>query len=57
MTTITVNRKKATVISQHPENSYELVADEENSGVTAYLRILNPTQFWKYTDYLVISTK
>ena len=57
VTTITVNRKKATVISQHPENSYELVADEENSSVTAYLRILNPTQFWKYTDYLVISTK
>ena len=45
------------VISQHPEDSYELVADEENSSVTAYLRILNPTQFWKYTDYLVVSTK
>ena len=57
VTTITVNQKKAQVISQHPENSYELVADEENSGVIAYLRILNPTQFWKYTDYLVISTK
>lgn len=57
VTTITVNRKKAVVISQHPENSYELVADEENSSMTAYLRILNPTQFWKYTDYLVISTK
>ena len=57
VTTITVNMKKAQVISKHPENSYELVADEEESGVTAYLRILNPTLFWKYTDYLVISTK
>ena len=57
VTTITVNRKKAQVISQHPENSYELVADEEDSKVVAYLRILNPSQFWKYTDYLVISTK
>ncbi|MBR1765740.1 MAG: hypothetical protein IJ745_01700 [Bacteroidales bacterium] len=57
VTTITINRKKAVVISQHPENSYELVADEENSSVTAYLRILNPTQFWKYTDYLVVSSK
>ena len=57
VTTITINRKKPQVISKHPENSYELVADEENSSVTAYLRILNPTQFWKYTDYLVISTK
>lgn len=57
VTTIAINKKKALVISQHPEDSYELVADEENSSVTAYLRILNPTQFWKYTDYLVISTK
>ena len=57
VTTITVNKKKAQVISQHPENSYELVADEENSKTVAYLRILNPSQFWKYTDYLVISTK
>ena len=57
VTTITINMKKAQVISKHPENSYELVADEEESGVTAYLRILNPTLFWKYTDYLVISTK
>ena len=55
--TITVNKKKAQIISQHPENSYELVADEEDAAVVAYLRILNPTQFWKYTDYLVISTK
>ena len=57
VTTISINKKKAVVISQHPDNSYELVADEENDAVTAYLRILNPTQFWKYTDYLVISTK
>lgn len=57
VTTITVNKKKPQIISQHPENSYELVADEEDAGITAYLRILNPTQFWKYTDYLVISTK
>lgn len=57
VTTITIGRKKPQLITQHPENSYELVADEEDSGITAYLRILNPTQFWKYTDYLVISTK
>ena len=57
VTTIEVNQKKAQVISKHPENSYELVADEEDASVTAYLRILNPAQFWKYTDYLVISTK
>lgn len=57
VTTIAINKKKAVLITQHPDNSYEMVADEENPSVTAYLRILNPTQFWKYTDYLVISTK
>ena len=57
VTTIAIDKKKAVVISQHPDNSYELVADENDASVTAYLRILNPTQFWKYTDYLVISTK
>ena len=57
VTTIAIGKKKAVVISQHPENSYELVADEEDASVTAYLRILNPSQFWKYTDYLVVSTK
>ena len=57
VSTITINKKNAVVISQHPENSYELVRDEENSKVVSYLRILNPTQFWQYTKYLVISTK
>ena len=57
VTTISINKKKAVVVSQHPEGSYELVADEENPSVVAYLRILNPVQFWKYTDYLVVSTK
>lgn len=57
VTTINIGRKKPQLVTQHPENSYELVADEEDNSITAYLRILDPTQFWKYTDYLVISTK
>lgn len=57
VTTINIGRKKPQLVTQHPENSYELVADEEDNSITAYLRILNPAQFWKYTDYLVISTK
>jgi uncharacterized coiled-coil protein SlyX len=57
VTTITLNLKKPVLVSQHPEGSYEFVADEENKKVTAYLHILNPTQFWQYTDYLVVSTK
>ena len=57
VTTIAVNMKNATVVSNHPESSYEMVPDEDNNAIVAYLRILNPSQFWKYTDYLVISTK
>lgn len=57
VTTITINQKKPVVISKHPADSYELVADESDPSVTAYLKILNPGTFWKYTNYLVVSTK
>lgn len=57
VTTITVNKKNAKVVSNHPSNSYELVTDDNDEKVTAYLRILNPTEFWQYTKYLVISTR
>lgn len=57
VSTITVNMRKAQVISKHPENSYELVMDENDSRTVAYLRILNPAKFWEQTRYLVISTK
>ncbi|MCR4659266.1 MAG: hypothetical protein K5650_03110 [Bacteroidales bacterium] len=57
VTTIAINKKKAQVISKHPTGSYEMVMDENDESVFAYLRILNPTQFWKQTHYLVITTK
>lgn len=57
VSTITINAKRVKVVSKHPETSYQLVADSENSKVTAYLKILDVEQFWKYTDYLVISTR
>ncbi|MBQ9418476.1 MAG: hypothetical protein IJU19_07865 [Bacteroidales bacterium] len=57
ITTIAVNQKKAKVVSKHPEASYELVTDEKETSLVLFLRILDPAQFWKYTDYLVISTK
>lgn len=57
VTTITVNRKNAEVISNHPSDSYELVMDENDESLVSYLRILNTNQFWKYTKFLVISTK
>lgn len=57
VTTITVGQKNAIVISKHPADSYELIKDESNDNVVAYLKILNPASFWRYTSYLVISTK
>lgn len=57
VTTITVNMKRAKVKTNHPASSYELVPDANDEKVTAYLRILDPAAFWKYTKYLVISNK
>ncbi|KWW30080.1 MAG: hypothetical protein AUK63_1126 [bacterium P3] len=57
VTTVAVNMRNAVVISSHPESSYELVSDENDEKVTAYLRILNPALFWQQTKYLIISTK
>ena len=57
VTTIPVNMKRALVVSKHPENSYELVMDENDDKMVSYLRILNPAKFWEQTRFLVISTK
>ena len=57
VTTIPINMKRATVVSKHPENSYELVMDENDTKQVSYLRILNPAKFWEQTRFLVISTK
>lgn len=55
VTKIEVNAKGAQVVSKHPENSYELVLNEDK--VCTHIKILNPNEFWKTTQYLVISTK
>ena len=57
VTTIPINMKRAIVVSKHPENSYELVMDENDTKQVSYLRILNPAKFWVQTRFLVISTK
>jgi hypothetical protein len=46
VTTIPINMRKAIVVSKHPENSYELVMDENDNKQVSYLRILNPAKFW-----------
>jgi len=57
VSTVTINAKRVKVVSKHPEASYQLVNDPNDSKVVSYLRILDQEQFWKYTDYLVISTR
>lgn len=57
VTTVAINMRNVVVISSHPESSYELVSDENDEKTIAYLRILNPSQFWQQTKYLIISTK
>ncbi len=57
VTTISVNQRKAQIISKHPEDSYELVMDENDSKTLAYIKIKDVNAFWRYTDYLVVSTK
>jgi len=52
---IDIEREKVKVLSKHPEGSYELVMNDDD--VCMSLKINNPTEFWKYTDYLVITTK
>lgn len=51
---IPVGAKKATILSAHPEGSYELVADAEGMKV---LKVLDPQTFWSVTRYLVVRAK
>ena len=51
---IPVGSKKATVLSAHPEGSYELVADADGMKV---LKVLDPQTFWSVTRYLVVRAK
>jgi len=49
-----INKKKARLISEHPDNSYRLV--EENDKI-AYLEIEDPGEFWKLTKYVIVETR
>ncbi len=54
VSTIPLHTKKATIISEHPYNSYELVEEDDQ---VAYLQINNPDEFWKISKYAVIEVK
>ncbi|MFP4471761.1 MAG: hypothetical protein ACLFPE_13840 [Bacteroidales bacterium] len=51
---ITLNARKAEVITNHDPASYELVMD--NEGVEM-IKITDPAKFWEKSKYLVILTK
>jgi len=50
---IPVYAQKATLITEHPDGSYEFVTENEE---IAYLTILNPDEFWRITKYAVVET-
>lgn len=52
--TIPLHTKKAKIISEHPENSYEMIYE---NGEIAALEIQNPDEFWRISKYAVIEVK
>ena len=52
---IPINAKKAIVVSDHPEGSYEFQKTEE--GLIASLEIKDPYEFWSISKYLVVEVK
>ncbi len=51
---IPLNTKKATIMTNHPEGSYQIV-EGENEAQT--LQILDKEAFWSMSNYLVVSIK
>ena len=54
LTNVPLNTKRATIITTHPEDSYEIVEDENKSKV---LNIKDKEAFWSISKYLVVSIK
>ena len=54
LTNVPLNTKRATIITTHPEDSYEIVEDENKSKV---LYIKDKEAFWSISKYLVVSIK
>lgn len=52
---VPVGQKKATLVTSHPEGSYELVTDANK--VVEKLIITDPVQFWESSKILIISCK
>ena len=55
LTEIPVGQKKATLVTSHPEGSYELVTD--SNKIVEKLLITDPVRFWESSKILIISCK
>ena len=55
MSEVPVGQKKATLVTSHPEGSYELVTDANK--VVEKLIITDPVRFWESSKILIISYK
>ena len=51
---IAINSKKVELISNHPQESYEVVS---NDSIVEYIQITQPDKFWKKTRYAVVETR
>lgn len=49
-----LNTRKATILTNHPESSYQLTKGED--GMYS-LEIVNPEAFWNISNYLIVSIK
>lgn len=54
LTEIATSSKSAKVMTKQPENSYEIVDDENGNKI---IKITNPNLFWEKSDFLVIEVK
>lgn len=54
LSTLPLNSRKATLVTTHPGDSYEIVDDGNGSKV---LNIINQNAFWSVSRYLVVSIK
>ena len=54
LTQIPLNTKKPTVVTNHPEGSYQINTTEDGNRV---LEILDKEAFWSMSNYLVVSIK
>lgn len=52
--TIPLFSDKVEIISEHSESSYSLIYEDDQ---IAYLKIENPKEFWKVSNYVVVETK